>query len=285
VAANNVAGTGGRALWVLAAAVSSRSAWRLEGATFAAEWTVEGWRVGVLVSVFFGDDNPRGPATVFGIHVKPVTVGPRWRARLARSVWHRTLLAELGDRYRTTLPGHPPRDQVSSMGILRTADLRAVLSELDRVATAIGGVATQTAAPTGRGRPTLFSVCRSIASSAGPWRLTSFSYVRRVRSRRAGTTWTIWKSLGANTSYELPGRGRGPGVLSMLGVSPADWSPETRHGARPPFPRTERKLLRAGYQPMHKDDDRAATFIHMTPGLTRRLALRELDRLESASLS
>jgi len=284
MAANNVEGTDGRALWALAAAVSSRPAWRLEGATFAAEWTVEGWRADVLASVFFGDDNPRGPATVFGIYVKPVTAGPRWRARLARSVWHRVLLAELGDRYRTILPRHAPRDQVSSMRVLRTADLREVLRELDRVATAIGGVATRTVAPAGRGRPTLFSVCRSIASSAGPWRLTSFSYVRRARTRRAGTTWTVWKSLGASTSYELPEQGRGPGVLSMLGVSPADWSPETRLGARRAFPTTER-LLRAGYQPMHKDDDRTATFIRVTPGLQRRPAFRELDRLERASLS
>jgi hypothetical protein len=103
--------------------------------------------------------------------------------------------------------------------------------------------------------------------------------------RRAGTSWTVWKSLGASVSFELPVTGRGPGVQSMLGLSPSDWSPETRRGARAPFPETERKLLRAGYKPMHKEDDRAATFIRLILGLRRRPAFRELDRLENASLS
>lgn len=71
----------------------------------------------------------------------------------------------------------------------------------------------------------------------------------------------------------------------MLGVDPSDWTPETRHGWRPPIAHIERELLQAGYEAKHEPEDRGATFIRISKGISTRSAFRELERLERLGLA
>lgn len=274
-----------RALWALAVAIEERPGWDLTYVTLEGKWTIAAWRVRCSVSLFFDDDHPKGPGTAFGVGVSPLVPTARWRAKLSRSAWYRGLLAHLGEGYRGLPPKVDRKDRPAlKTFVLRTGDVRKVAGELDRLAKMIGGVTTRTTLPTGRRRPTVFSLCESIARSAGPWRLHSVSYSRKSKTRRHGTSWKVWKSLGASTLYATKSL-HGPGLLSMLGVDPSDWTPETRLGWRPPLPNTERELLRAGYEAHHGAEDRAATFIRISKGISIRSAFRELERLERLGLA
>ena len=275
---------GRRALWALAAKISQRPGWRLGYVTMVADWTLAGWRANILVSFFFGNENPKGPGTVFSVSVAPVVPTTRWKSKLSRSAWYRTLLTNLGAGYRALpLKFRRKEHDVRASFVLRTGDVRKVAAELDRLATLLSGVPTRTTWVTGR-RPTLLSLCEAIAMSGGPWRLNSLSFHHETRTRRAGLSWEVSRSVGASVLYEAK-TFRGPGLMSILIISPSDWTPRTRRGWRPPSPRTERQLLRAGYEKRHEDEDRAATFIRLTAGLARRTAFRELERLELLGIS
>src|SRR5215467_4126150 len=151
-----------RELWALAAKISERPGWRLGYVTMVADWTVAGWRASVLVSFFFGNENPKGPGTVFSVSVTPLVPTTRWKSKLSRSAWYRTLLTNLGAGYRALPPKfrRKARD-VWTAFLLRTSDVRKVAGELDRLATLLSGVPTRTTWVTGR-RPTLLSLCETI---------------------------------------------------------------------------------------------------------------------------